>query len=241
MTQQRGHYSASTYSNSSPETDKFASASKGPDSTFDLQSSFYLEELNPFEPRPNPFQSFLHSILQFSQNPPQSEMATAANETNSVGSQPAKMALPWEFSRRREDMNWFVVSCLAHLIINKEAYDTKEKKIGFMLSLLNKGEAGAWKEQFIQAAYNAATTSDTPMTFGTFDNFLCNLKATFQPHNDPADALAQLRALQYNLGENIDEHITKFKMALAQTKLDKSDDSQATIVFFKETLPPWLI
>ena len=27
-------------------------------------------------------------------------------------------------------------------------------------------------------------------------------------------------------------------MALAQTKLDKSDDSQATIVFFKETLPP---
>ena len=32
--------------------------------------------------------------------------------------------------------------------------------------------------------------------------------------------------------------ITKFKMALAQTKLDKSDDSQVTIVFFKATLPP---
>ena len=30
-------------------------------------------------------------------------------------------------------------------------------------------------------------------------------------------------------------------MALTQTKLDKSDDSQATIVFFKETLPPQLI
>ena len=133
------------------------------------------------------------------------------------------------------------MSCLAHLVINKEAYDTKGKKIGFMLSLLNEGEAGAWKEQFIQAAYDTTTSSDTQMTFGTFTDFLRNLKAMFQPHNNPTDALAQLQALRYNLGENINEHITKFKMTLAQTKLDKSDDSQATIVFFKETLPPRLI
>ena len=79
------------------------------------------------------------------------------------------------------------------------------------------------------------------MTFGTFDDFLHDLKAAFQPHNNPADALAQLWALRYNLGENIDKHITKFKMALAWTKLDKSDDSQAAIVFFNETLPPQLI
>ena len=52
------------------------------------------------------------------------------------------------------------------------------------------------------------------MTFGTFDDFLRDLRATFQPHNNPADALAQLQALRFNLGENIDEHITKFKMAL---------------------------
>ena len=89
------------------------------------------------------------------------------------------------------------MSCLAHLIINKEAYNSEEKKIGFILSLMNEGEAGAWKEQFIQAAYNTATIDDTPMTFGTFDDFLCDLKATFQPHNGPADALTQLQALQY--------------------------------------------
>ena len=35
--------------------------------------------------------------------------------------------------------------------------------------------------------------------------------------------------------------ITKFRMCLAQTKLDKSDESQATIEFFKETLPPQLL
>ena len=101
-----------------------------------------------------------------------------------------------------------------------------------MMALLNKGEAGAWKEQFIQAAYDTANNTSSQMTFGTFDDFLWDLKAAFQPHNDPADALAQIWALWFNLGKNIDEHITKFKMALTQTKLDKSNDSQATIVFF---------
>ena len=102
----------------------------------DLKSSFYSEELTPFEPRPNPFQSSLHSILQFNQNPPpqSEEMPTNANETNPTSSQTAKMALPQEFSGKKEDMNQFVMSCLAHLVINKEAYDANEKKIGFMLS-----------------------------------------------------------------------------------------------------------
>ena len=80
------------------------------------------------------------------------------------------------------------------------------------------------------------------MTFGTFPDFLKRLKESFEPHNNAADALTQLQALQYKLGDNIDEqHITKFRMCLARTKLDKSDDSQATIEFFKETLPPQLL
>ena len=130
------------------------------------------------------------------------------------------------------------MSSLAHLVVNWEVYDADKKKIGFMMAFLNEGEVRAWKEQFIQAAYDTATSSGTHMTFWIF---LCNLRAAFQPHNNPADALAQLQTLQFNLSKNIDKHITKFKIALARTKLDKSDDSQATIVFFKETLLPWLI
>ena len=111
-----------------------------------------------------------------------------------------------------------------------------------MLSLLNNGEAGAWKEQFIQEAFNKAVVNGTAkMTFGMFLDFLKRLKESFEPHNDAANALTQLRALQYKLGDNIDEHIMKFRMCLAQTKLDKSDGSQATIEFFKETLPLQLL
>ena len=133
---------------------------------------------------------------------------------------------------------------MAHFVVNKDIYHTDKKKIGFLLSLLNDGEAGAWKEQFIQEAFNEAMVNGeggAEMTFGTFPDFLKRLKESFQPHNDAADALTQSRVLQYKLGDNIDEHITKFRMCLAQTKLDKSDESQATIEFFKETLPPQLL
>ena len=172
-------------------------------------------------------------------------MASLSNlnpATDNASSKEAKMMMPKEFSGKRTDLNRFIMSCMAHLMINKESYLTDEKKIGFMLSLLNEGEAGAWKEQFIQEIFDETVTSGaTEMTFGTFVDFVKKLKESFEPHNDAADALTQLRALKYKLEENIDEHITKFQMCLARTKLDKSDKSQATIKFFKETLPPQLL
>ena len=51
------------------------------------------------------------------------------------------------------------MSCMAHFLVNKDIYQTDEKKIGFILSLLNDGEAGAWKEQFIQEAFNEAVAN----------------------------------------------------------------------------------
>ena len=195
------------------------SASKGPETEPEqnpLASLFYSEELSPFEPRLNPFQSFLSSLLQFnsSQLPRPHKMASLTNPaTNGTSSKEVKMAMPREFSGKRTDLNRFIMSCMAHLTVNKDIYQTDKKKMGFILSLLNDGEAGAWKEQFIQEAFNKAVTNgDAEMTFGTFLDFLKRLKESFEPHNDAADALTQLRALQYKLGDNIDEHITKFRM-----------------------------
>ena len=161
---------------------------------------------------------------------------------DNASSKEAKMMMPREFSGKRTDLNRFIMSCMAHLTINKESYQTDEKKIGFILSLLNEGEAGAWKEQFIQEIFDETVKSGAmEMTFGTFIDFVKKLKESFEPHNDAADALTQLRALKYKLRENIDEHIMKFRMCLARTKFDKSDGAQATIKFFKETLPPQLL
>ena len=89
---------------------------------------------------------------------------------------------------------------MAHLVVNKDIYQTDKKKIGFLLSL-NDGEARAWKEQFIQEAFNEAmaTGGGAEITFSTFPDFLKRLKESFEPHNDAANALTQLRALQYKL------------------------------------------
>ena len=76
-------------SSSSNETEDFASASEGHTEEQDhLTSSFYTEELSPFEPRPNPFQNFLTSLLHFNL-PPQkpNEMASASN-TNQDNASP---------------------------------------------------------------------------------------------------------------------------------------------------------
>ena len=74
--------------------------------------------------------------------------------------QAVKMALLKEFSGKREELNRFILSCMAHIVINREIYDTNERRIGFMMALLNKGEVGAWKEKFIQSDYNVASATD---------------------------------------------------------------------------------
>ena len=148
MTNQSGQYFVpeSDSSSSSNETEDFTSASEGPEPETEseqnpLASLFYSKELSPFEPRPNPFQSFLSSLLQynFSQPPKTKEMASSLTNpaTNRTSSKEVKMVMPREFSGKRTDLNWFIMSCMAHLVVNKDIYQTDEKKIGFLsLSLM---------------------------------------------------------------------------------------------------------
>ena len=70
------------------------------------------------------------------------EMNPEMNLRTSAASQAVKMALPKEFSGKREELSQFIMSCLAHPLINWEIYDADEKKIGFLITLLNEEEAG---------------------------------------------------------------------------------------------------
>ena len=106
MTNRRGQYFVPEPENSSSsnETEDFASASEGPETKPEqdpLASLFYSEELSPFEPQPNPFQSFLSSLLQYnsSQPPKPHGMASTLNPaTNGTSLKEVKMAMPREFS-----------------------------------------------------------------------------------------------------------------------------------------------
>ena len=103
---QRGQYfvpGPDSSSSSNKTKEDFMSASEGPKPEQNpLASLFYSEELSPFEPRPNPFQSFLSSLLQYnsSQASKPNEMASSSTNpaTNGTSSKEVKMAMPREFS-----------------------------------------------------------------------------------------------------------------------------------------------
>jgi len=113
--------------------------------------------------------------------------------------------------------------------INAETYNTNLKKIAFMLSLMEEGDAASWKQQLIEETLDQALLSGTNPDFGTFGNFISSLKEAFEPYDSEGDALDEMKALR--IGDMpINEHIAKYKMLVAKAKL--KDDNLIVINLF---------
>ena len=146
-----------------------------------------------------------------------------------------KLNPPRPFTGKRTDLNRFLQDIFVYLFINREHYNNEEKKIGFVLSFLTEGDAAIWKEQFIdkirKGATDALARGDDP-TWGSYDEFLQSFEKSFAPFDAPGDALDAMKNLK--MGENIDEHISKFRLLLSQSGLKES----AVIAdLFQDTLP----
>ena len=94
---------------------------------------------------------------------------------------------------------------------------------------------GIWKEQFIDKvrkdALESAKRGDNP-TWGEYEKFIESFENLFSPFDAPGDALDAMKNLK--MGENVEEHISKFKLLLSQSGLGES----AVIVdLFQDTLP----
>ena len=63
---------------------------------------------------------------------------------------------------KRGELDKFIQDVCLYININKGIYDTDKKKIGYVLSFMNEGDAKSWKGQFLQ---NAQTT--TGLDLGT--------------------------------------------------------------------------
>ena len=118
-------------------------------------------------------------------------------------------------------------------MINKDVYDDDDKKIAFVLSFMNEGDAGAWKEELISRALEQADTRGDDLSFGTFKKFKESLIESFKQYDAPGDALDEMRTMR--MGDiPIDEHIAKFKILVTNSELE---ESAAVVNFFRETLP----
>ena len=60
-----------------------------------------------------------------------------------------KLSPPKPFTGKREEPDDFIQDVYLYLIVNSNTYNTNKKKIGYMLSFMNNGDAKSWKAQFL--------------------------------------------------------------------------------------------
>jgi Retrotransposon gag protein len=113
-------------------------------------------------------------------------------------------------------------------------YDNDNKKISFILSYLTGGDAAVWKQQFIQTKIEEhEEAGNNKPDWGTYKKFGEALKKTFQPYDEPAEALEDMKKLHLGDG-SITEHNLKFRLLVSQTGMK---DSPALMDLYWEMLP----
>jgi Ty3 transposon capsid-like protein/Zinc knuckle len=138
------------------------------------------------------------------------------------------------FTGKRSDFILFMQDVFVYLKVNKATYDNDDKKISFILSYLAGGDAAVWKQQFIQMKIEESKEAKTDEpNWGTYKEFVEALKKTFQPYNEPAEALEDIKKLRLGDG-SITEHNSKFRLLVSQTGMK---DSLALMDLYRETLP----
>ena len=105
-----------------------------------------------------------------------------------------KIRQPPDFTGDRLEASNFLNTCRTYLRINKNAYTTDEDKIIFVLSFMEGGTAGPWKNAIMEAAYTLGTDG-TEVGFGTFTVFVEKFKKAFEPLSPVQDAITKLKAL----------------------------------------------
>ena len=159
---------------------------------------------------------------------------TMADSTTTIAKE-AQMGVPTPFSGKCGELKKFLMTCKMHLQANRAIYDNDEKKVVFVLSFMTEGDAGTWREQWLdELDEKAKMANKTDMDFGTFADFIKLLKKDFAAYDAPGDALEKIKTLQYDQKSSIKDHILKFKALLSQSGMD---ESLSTIDYFRQTLP----
>jgi Retrotransposon gag protein len=194
-----------------------------------VESSYFTE------PRPNPPYSPIENLFSAIQrhNQPVVQTITMAQPTN--GSKELNLNKPEAFDRNRDGFKRFLQNVEVYMDVNHETYNNDLRKIAFVLSFMAAGAAATWKTQFIEEAYARPAPANPNDRLGTYAQFRKDLMEAFSMFDSVGDALDELRSLRKKKNESIDEHITRFKLLAAESKIDTTNP--LSIELFKETLP----
>jgi Retrotransposon gag protein len=162
------------------------------------------------------------------------EIIETIGTTMTRASENIKLNPPKPFTGKRSDFILFMQDVFVYLKVNRLIYDNDEKKISFILSYLAGGDAAVWKQQFIQAKIEESLEANTDEPdWGNYKEFVEALKKTFQPYDEPAEPLEDMKKLRLGDG-SITEHNSKFRLLVSQTGMK---DSPALTDLYRETLP----
>jgi Retrotransposon gag protein len=128
-------------------------------------------------------------------------------------SENVKLNPPKLFTGKQSDFVLFMQDVYVYLKVNRLIYDDSEKKISFILSYLADGDTAVWKQQFIQTKIEESEEAKTDEpSWGTYKEFVEALKKTFQPYDEPAEALEDIKKLRPGDG-SITKHNSRFRFS----------------------------
>ncbi|KAJ2911493.1 hypothetical protein MD484_g8919, partial [Candolleomyces efflorescens] len=152
---------------------------------------------------------------------------------------------PTSYSGKRSEFPAFVDAFKIYLNINKNLYDTDEKKIAFVLSYFDKGEPAQWKTSFIRTK----TQPDDTINLGSWSDFLKKLNDDFREIDEEGDALYQLEILRQG-ARPAEDLASKFRIVAHKAKLLEGRDGETAErdptdimlrAHFKKALTPGLL
>jgi Retrotransposon gag protein len=161
-------------------------------------------------------------------------MAEETIATTTLTSEKIRLNPPTPFTGKQSDFILFMQDVFIYLKVNKATYNDDNKKISFILSYLTGGDAAVWKQQFIQTKIEESLeVKNEDPDWGSYKEFVEALKKTFQPYDEPAEALEDIKKLCLGDG-SIMEHNSRLRLLVSQTGMK---DSPALTDLYQETLP----
>ena len=97
------------------------------------------------------------------------ERAPSRASSSGIGKDP-KLAKPLPFDGNPQNLRRFLKDCVLYMTMNPNTFDEDSKKIGFILSLMSKGTAQTWKEDYLdKKLVDNGYAFDNYQTFSNLD------------------------------------------------------------------------
>jgi Domain of unknown function (DUF4939) len=133
------------------------------------------------------------------EQPKQAKMAKTITEGSNRS---AKTPMLKQFNGNRNTHKAFMDLVNLFFALEDKHYNTDHKKITFILLLMDKKEARAWRTNFL------CKNGIAKITYGAYNKFIANLNKTFKHQNEEEDALFNLHHMKQKRDKSAEQAVT---------------------------------